>query len=135
MKTRIYFLCFVILLMPLLLMLTGCKSVAPVVTTPRNDSIVIRNVYHHDSIYVQDSMAISTLRDTVYIHKWHTDLRYSIKNHTDTVYLDKEVVITMPPEKYVPSFYKWCTGSFIVIVVLLLLYVALRIVIRIYAHR
>jgi hypothetical protein len=71
----------------------------------------------------------------VYINRWRTKDRFSIVQRTDTIYQDKEVVVTMPPEKYVPSFYKWCTGLFIGLIILLLLYVAARIAIRIYAHR
>lgn len=126
---------FIPLCMALSLVLIGCKTSAPIVTTPRNDSVVIRNVYHHDSIYIHDSVFIAMQNDTVVVHKWHTDWRYSIKTNSDTVYLDKEVVVTLPPEKYIPPFYKWCTGILIVLVILLLLYVALRVIIWIYARK
>lgn len=132
---KIYFLAAIILIVPILLMLAGCQTVAPMVTAPRNDSIIIRHHYEHDSIYVQDSMAVALVHDTVYINRWRTKDRFSIVQRTDTIYQDKEVVVTMPPEKYVPSFYKWCTGLFIGLIILLLLYVAARIAIRIYAHR
>ena len=119
----------------LLFFCPSCKTVAPTVTTPRNDSIVIRNVYHHDSIYLHDSMAVAIVHDTVYIHKWHTDIRYSIKHHTDTIYQDKETLITLPPEKYIPPFYKWCTRVLIITVCCLILYIAIRLVIKYYTLR
>ena len=105
------------------------------VTTPRNDSIVIRNVYHHDSIFLHDSMAVAIVRDTVFVHKWHTDIRYSIKHHTDTIYQDKETVITLPPEKYIPPFYRWCTRVLIFAICCILAYLVLRLVIKYYTLR
>lgn len=119
----------------LLFFCPSCKTVAPTVTTPRNDSIVIRNVYHHDSIYLHDSMAVAIVHDTVYIHKWHTDIRYSIKHHTDTIYQDKETLITLPPEKYIPPFYKWCTRVLIIAICCILAYLVLRLVIKYYTLR
>lgn len=116
----------------LLFFCPSCKTVAPTVTTPHNDSIVIRNIYHHDSIYLHDSMAVAIVRDTVYIHKWHTDIRYSIKHHTDTIYQNKETVITLPPEKYIPPFYRWCTRVLIIFVCCLILYFITRLVIKYY---
>ena len=133
MKTIHYLL--LLLALGLLFLCPSCKTVAPTVTTPRNDSIVIRNIYHHDSIYLHDSMAVAIVRDTVFVHKWHTDIRYSIKHHTDTLYQDKETVITLPPEKYIPPFYRWCTHVLIITVCCLILYIAIRLVIKYYTLR
>ncbi len=113
----------------------SCKTVAPTVTTPHNDSIVIRNIYHHDSIYLHDSMAVAMVHDTVFVHRWHTDIRYSIKHHTDTIYQDKETVITLPPEKYIPPFYRWCTRVLIIVICCLILYIVIRLVIKYYTLR
>lgn len=117
----------------LLFFCPSCKTVAPTVTTPHNDSIVIRNIYHHDSIYLHDSMAVAIVHDTVFVHKWHTDIRYSIKHHTDTIYQDK--VITLPPEKYIPPFYRWCTRVLIIAICCILAYLVLRLVIKYYTLR
>lgn len=125
----------VLITLCLLFFCPSCKTVAPTVTTPHNDSIVIRNIYHHDSIYLHDSMAVAIVRDTVFVHKWHTDIRYSIKHHTDTIYQDKETVITLPPEKYIPPFYRWCTRVLIIVVCCLILYIAIRLVIQYYTLR
>ncbi len=170
MKTIHYLL--LLLALGLLFLCPSCKTAAPIVTTPRNDSIVIRNIYHHDSIYLHDSMAISYKKgvpdvtckscggesggtihpsikrsgidpcdivaervDTVFVHKWHTDIRYSIKHHTDTIYQDKETVVTLPPEKYIPPFYRWCTRVLIIVVCCLILYIAIRLVIKYYTLR
>ena len=156
----------------LLFFCPSCKTVAPTITTPHNDSIVIRNIYHHDSIYLHDSMAVSYKKggpdvtckscggesggtihpsikrsgidpcdivaervDTVFVRKWHTDIRYSIKHHTDTIYQDKETVVTLPPEKYIPPFYRWCTRVLIIAVCCLILYIAIRLVIKYYTLR
>lgn len=119
----------------LLFFCPSCKTVAPTVTTPHNDSIVIRNIYHHDSIYLHDSMAVAMVHDTVFVHRWHTDIRYSIKHHTDTIYQDKETVITLPPEKYIPPFYKWCTRVLIFAICCILAYLVLRLVIKYYTLR
>ena len=125
----------VLITLCLLFFCPSCKTVAPTVTTPHNDSIVIRNIYHHDSIYLHDSMAVAIVHDTVYIHKWHTDIRYSIKHHTDTIYQDKETLITLPPEKYIPPFYKWCTRVLIIAICCILAYLVLRLVIKYYTLR
>lgn len=119
----------------LLFFCPSCKTVAPTVTTPHNDSIVIRNIYHHDSIYLHDSMAVAIMHDTVFVHKWHTDIRYSIKHHTDTIYQDKETLITLPPEKYIPPFYRWCTRVLIFAICCILAYLVLRLVIKYYTLR
>lgn len=119
----------------LLFFCPSCKTVTPTVTTPRNDSIVIRNVYHHDSIFLHDSMAVAIMHDTVFVHKWHTDIRYSIKHHTDTIYQDKETLITLPPEKYIPPFYRWCARILIIAICCILAYLVLRLVIKYYTLR
>lgn len=125
----------VLITLCLLFFCPSCKTVAPTVTTPHNDSIVIRNIYHHDSIYLHDSMAVAMVHDTVFVHRWHRDIRYSIKHHTDTIYQDKETVITLPPEKYIPPFYKWCTRVLIFAICCILAYLVLRLVIKYYTLR
>lgn len=121
-----------ILILGFLFLCPSCKSLAPTITVPHNDSIVIRNIYHHDSIFLHDSMAVAMIHDTVYIHKWHTDIRYSVKYHTDTLYKDKEVIITPPPERYIPSFYRWCTRILILITLSLTIYLIFRLIIKYY---
>ena len=133
MKTIHYLL--LLLALGLLFLCPSCKTAAPIVTTPHNDSIVIRNIYHHDSIYLHDSMAVAMVHDTVFVHRWHTYIRSSIKHHTDTIYQDKETVITLPPEKYIPPFYKWCARILIIAICCILAYLVLRLVIKYYTLR
>lgn len=121
--------------MLILLMVESCRSVAPVVETPRNDSIVLRYEYMHDSIYIDRAHYEFLKGDTVYLHDTVTQKYFSIVNKVDTIYLDKEVVITHPPEKYVPPFYKWCAGILISGIIAIILYVVLRIVIKVYLKR
>jgi hypothetical protein len=126
---------YLILVCGSLFIVSSCKTTAPIVSTPRNDSIVIRHHYERDSIYVLDSVAVAVVHDTVYVNRWKTKDRFSIINKTDTVYQDKEVVIHSPPERYIPLFYRWCTRVLIIAVILLICYIALRVVVKIYLHR
>ena len=126
---------YLILVCGSLFIVSSCKTTAPIVSTPRNDSIVIRHHYERDSIYVLDSVAVAVVHDTVYVNRWKTKDRFSIINKTDTIYQDKEIVIHSPPEKYIPSFYRWCTGVFIISVILLICYIIIRVIIKIYLKR
>ncbi len=126
---------YLVFAVPAFALTTSCKSVSPMVTTPRNDSIIIRTHYERDSIFIHDSMAVAMVQDTIYIDRWHTKYRYSVLNKTDTIYQDKEIVIHSPPEKYIPSFYRWCTRVLIIAVILLICYIVLRVVVKIYLHR
>ena len=91
------------------------------------DSIIIRNHFVHDSIYLHDSMAVATMHDTVLIERWHTDIRYKTQHRTDTIWRDKQVTVTLPPERYVPAFYKWCAGILIGMIVAVIVYVLYRV--------
>lgn len=126
---------YLVFAVPAFILATSCKSVSHSVTTPRNDSIIIRTHYERDSIFIHDSMAVAMVQDTIYIDRWHTKYRYSVLNKTDTVYQDKEVVIHSPPERYIPLFYRWCTRVLIIAVILLICYIVLRVVVKIYLHR
>jgi len=119
----------------LMVSLSGCRSVAPVVTVPRNDSIVLRHEILHDSIYIDRIHLEIQKGDTVYLRDTVTQKFFSIQNTCDTIYKDKEVIIQPPPEKYIPKFYKWCTGLFWLLVVLIVGYTILRIVIKIYLKK
>ena len=79
--------------------------------------------------------SVSPTVTTIYIDRWHTKYRYSVLNKTDTIYQDKEIVIHSPPEKYIPSFYRWCTRVFIISVILIICYIILRVIIKIYLKR
>ena len=79
------------------------------------DTVVVRDsVYRHDSVIYRER----TILDTVYITKEVYRDRLEARGErqkavrTDTVVVTewREKVIEHPPERYVPKFYKWCTG-------------------------
>ena len=81
------------------------------------DTVVVR-----DSVLVRDSVVQRerTIHDTVYITKEVYRDRLEARGErqkavrTDTVVVTewREKVIELPPERYVPKFYRWCTGLF-----------------------
>ena len=83
------------------------------------DTVVVR-----DSVYVREVMR----GDTVYLTRLEWRDRWRTRIERDTVVdvrIEKEVV-QLPPERYVPKFYKWCTGLLWVIVTLAIGYWLLR---------
>ena len=79
------------------------------------DTVMVRDsVYRHDSVIYRER----TIHDTVYITKEVYRDRLEARGErqkavrTDTVVVTewREKVIELPPERYVPKFYKWCTG-------------------------
>ena len=71
-------------------------------------------IYLRDSVYVREVMKGDTVfRDRVeYRDRWRTRLVHDTIRDTQIV----EKVIEKPPERYVPKFYKWCTGILFVLV-------------------
>ena len=87
------------------------------------DTVVVRDsVYRHDSVIYRER----TVLDTVYVTKEVYRVRLEARGErqkavrTDTVVVTewREKVIEQPPERYVPKFYKWCTGLLWAILVL-----------------
>ena len=79
------------------------------------DTVVVRDsVYRHDSVIYRER----TIHDTVYVTKEVYRDRLEARGErqkavrTDTVVVTewREKVIELPPERYVPKFYRWCTG-------------------------
>ena len=125
-------------------MSVGCKShnvprIAQI-DTDRNeshflqrvDTVVQRDtVYRHDSVIYRER----TIHDTVYITKEvYRDRREARGERQKTVRTDtvvvtewREKVIEHPPERYVPKFYKWCTGLLFVGLVVLAVIITLKI--------
>ena len=111
----------------ILLVLPSCRShniprIAQI-DTDRNeshflqhvDTVMVRDsVYRHDSVIYRER----TIHDTVYITKEVYRDRLEARGErqkavrTDTVVVTewREKVIELPPERYIPKFYKWCTG-------------------------
>ncbi len=69
----------------IILALTSCRSTQPLISVPRNDSIVIRDRFVRDSIIVRDSIFVRLKNDTVFIDRWHN------------LWRDRTVATTMIP--------------------------------------
>lgn len=124
-----------LLFLPILFFL-GCKTIQPTIIT--RDSVRVE--HHLDSVYIyeRDSVFIDRWRagDTVYItkEKWLT--RYKDKEVAvhDTIYRDREQVIVQEV-KYIPKFYKGSTIALWILIASVVIYVVIRIIIKIYARR
>ena len=122
-------------------MSVSCKSLDPAIVasatsatsaaTHTHDTIVQRDtIFRHDSVIYRER----TIHDTVYVTKEVYRDRLEARGErqkavrTDTVVVTewREKVIELPPERYVPKFYKWCTGLFWAIFVLAISYWILR---------
>ena len=121
------------------LMSTSCKSVNPCLSTIHRDSVAyiihqtIDTIVMHDSVYVREVQR----GDTVYLTRTEWRDRWRTRVERDTVVdvrVEKEVV-QLPPERYVPKFYKWCTGLLMAIIAGVILYYVLKIVIRYYLRK
>ena len=115
-----------IVYMLILFTLTSCRSAAPLISVPRNDSIVIRDRFVRDSIYIHDSVIVRLKADTVYIEHWKELWKESAKVTTDTVYKDKVVTVRLPPERYIPWLYRVA----LYVCIALVLYIITRICVR-----
>ena len=107
------------------LMSVGCRSLEVVSSLEVQDVQKFRSVdtvVVRDSVLVRDSVVQRerTIHDTVYITKEVYRDRLEARGErqkavrTDTVVVTewREKVVERPPERYVPKFYKWCTGLF-----------------------
>ena len=108
-----------------IIFLASCRSVSSVESLKSNVEsqdvqtfISIDTVLQHDSIYVYER----TKGDTVYLTRteWRERWRTQIVHDTirDTQYVTQ--VVEKPPVKYIPKFYKWCTGILWAIVLLVI---------------
>ena len=105
--------------------------------TNSNDSVA----YAHektsiDTIYLRDSVFISERQrgDTIYLTRTEWRDRWRTRIERDTVVdvrVEKEVV-QLPPERYIPKFYKWCTGLLFAIGLLAMGYWLVRLYLRRY---
>ena len=84
------------------------------------DTIVVR-----DSVYVREVLRGDTVyRDRVaYRDRWRTHLVHDTVVKTDSIVQ----VIEHPPERYVPPFYKWCTGILIILILCALILICIKI--------
>ena len=113
----------ILILCMMCLMSMSCKSLDSVqefrsleVQKSRSvDTVLLRDsVYRHDSVIYRER----TIHDTVYITKEvyrdqrlsTFDIQHSTKADTVVVTEYRDRVVEHPPKRYVPKFYKWCTG-------------------------
>ena len=85
----------------------------PVVQSNDTTSFIQRSA-RVDTIYLHDSVFVSEKQrgDTVFLTRVEWRDRWRTRVERDTVMdvrVEKEVV-QLPPERYVPKFYRWCTG-------------------------
>ena len=99
----------------ILLASVSCSSTRsmPVVQSNDTTSFIQRSV-SSDTVYLRDSVYVSERQrgDTVYLTRVDWRDRWRTRVERDTVMdvrVEKEVV-QLPPERYVPKFYRWCTG-------------------------
>ena len=98
----------------IILVSVSCKSMCEIATVQSSDttsfiqkSTSVDTIYQHDSVFVREVMR----GDTVYLTRMEWRDRWRTRVERDTVVdvrVQKEVV-QLPPERYVPKFYRWCT--------------------------
>ena len=94
--------------------LPSCRSVSSVESLKSNvESQEVQKFRSVDTIVMHDSVFISERQrgDTVYLTRTEWRDRWRTRIERDTVVdvrVEKEVV-QLPPQRYVPKFYKWCT--------------------------
>ena len=98
----------------------SCSSTKSMPVVQSNDTTsFIQRSARVDTVYLKDSVFVSEKQrgDTVYLTRVEWRDRWRTRVERDTVMdvrVEKEVV-QLPPERYVPKFYRWCTGLLIAI--------------------
>ena len=110
------------------LMSVSCKTIDSSQLTV--DSFEVQKFRSVDTVVVRDSVFVSEVMkgDTVYLTRVEWRDRWRTRVERDTVVdvrVEKEVV-QLPPERYVPQFYRWCTIALWAIGILALGYGLLR---------
>ena len=99
----------------------SCSSTKSMPVVQNNDTTsFIQRSARVDTVYLRDSVFVSEKQrgDTVYLTRVEWRDRWRTRVERDTVMdvrVEKEVV-QLPPERYVPPFYKRCTIAFWAIV-------------------
>ena len=114
----------------ILLALPSCKCHEHCSTVVQNGSELFNVVRSVDTVVVRDSVFVSERQkgDTVYLTRVEWRDRWRTRIERDTVVdvrIEKEVV-QLPPERYVPPFYKRCTIALWVIIALVIGYWVLK---------
>ena len=128
-----------------ILVLPSCRSHEPMVSNDtHNSKFLIQNshdtVVQRDSVVLHDSVIYRerTIHDTVYVTKEvyrdrleaRGERRKAERNDTVVVTEYRDRVIEHPPEKYVPKFYKWCTIILFIILAAGIVYLIIRLRLR-----
>ena len=109
----------------------SCSSTKSMPVVQNNDTTsFIQRSASVDTVYLRDSVFVSEKMrgDTVYLTRVEWRDRWRTRVERDTVMdvrVEKEVV-QLPPERYVPKFYRWCTGLLLAILVLAIGRLALK---------
>ena len=95
----------------IILVSPSCKTIDSSQLTV--DSFEVQKFRSVDTVVVRDSVFVSEVMkgDTVYLTRTEWRDRWRTRVERDTVVdvrVEKEVV-QLPPERYVPKFYRWCT--------------------------
>ena len=104
----------------IILVSVSCSSTKSMPVVQSNDTTsFIQRSARVDTVYLKDSVFVSEKMrgDTVYLTRTEWRDRWRTRVERDTVVdvrVEKEVV-QLPPERYVPKFYRWCTGLLIAI--------------------
>ena len=115
----------------IILVSTSCSSTKSMPVVQSNDTTsFIQRSARVDTVYLMDSVFVSEKQrgDTVYLTRVEWRDRWRTRVERDTVVdvrVEKEVV-QLPPERYVPKFYRWCTGLLLAILVLAIGRLALK---------
>ena len=117
-----------LILYTMCLMSVSCKTIDSSQLTV--DSFEVQKCRSVDTVVVRDSVFVSEKQrgDTVYLTRVEWRDRWRTRVERDTVVdvrVEKEVV-QLPPERYVPKFYRWCTIALWAIGILALGYGLLR---------
>ena len=83
------------------------------------DSIVYREKVVHDTVFITKEV----YRDS---RKWNVESLKSMKTDTVLVTEYRDRVVELPPERYVPKFYKWCTAICFVLLAAIVVYIVFR---------
>ena len=97
----------------------------------RVDTVMVRDsVYRHDSVIYRERTVLDTVYITKEVYRDRLEARGERQKavRTDTLVVTewREKVIELPPERYVPKFYRWCTFALWAILVLAIGYLALK---------
>ena len=101
----------------IILVSASCSSTKSIPVVQSNDTTsFIQRSASVDTVYLRDSVFVSEKQrgDTVYLTRVEWRDRWRTRVERDTV-MDVRVekkVVQLPPERYVPPFYKRCTIAF-----------------------